>query len=82
MNLSHADRDYLREKLRKFGYSSLIPDELTRFHAYDYGFRAIFMDDRGHSPIDPDGRHHDRQLARQAELLFEGPGGFRTRATA
>lgn len=82
---SFGDRDYLRDKVsltRGTGYSTLTDEEKRRYHAYDYAFRAICLDDRAKSsPIDEGGRWHDASMVAQAERMFR-ERGFRTPGAA
>lgn len=51
--------------------SGLTDDELWRWHAYAYGFRAVALGIREeHSPIDPDGDWYDADLAARAEKFW------------
>jgi hypothetical protein len=42
-----------------------------RWHAYDYGWRRVFLFDRNpRSPIDPDGDWYNEEFADQVERMF------------
>ncbi len=67
-----ADRQRLSAKINGDGYSTLTDAELWNFHAYDYGWRRVFLSNRvPMSPIDPDGRWFDEAGALEAERMFQ-----------
>lgn len=60
----HADR--IKAKI---SVASLSADNRRRYHAYDYGWRRVLLDDR-RSPLDPEGEWFDAVLADQAERYW------------
>jgi hypothetical protein len=61
------------------GYSTLTEAERWNYHAYDYGWRRVFLSNHGgSSPIDPDGRWFDNDGATQAERMFLAQRSIRT----
>ncbi len=68
---TEADRAALSLKMTNDGYSALTESELWSFHAYDYGWRRVFLTNRGTvSPIDPDGRWYNSRAADESEQMF------------
>lgn len=61
----------MRKAMRDKGYSTFTDPELWQWHAYDYGWRRVYLKDRNErSPIDEDGAWYDPALATAAERVF------------
>ncbi len=57
--------------MKSDGYSTLTDAELWSYHAYDYGWRQLFVGGNvTSSPIDPTGRWFSPGGAHQVELMF------------
>lgn len=61
----------MRRKLRSEGYSGFTDAELWHWHAYDYGWRRVYLrDEKPISPIDDSGLWYDGTLADAAAGIF------------
>jgi hypothetical protein len=66
-------RESLQQKFKAGGYSwsALTHPERSQYHAYDYGWRRVVLDDAKRvSPIDQEGRWFDPYLIGQAEAMW------------
>lgn len=61
----------MRKTLRQAGYSSFTDNELWQYHAYDYGWRRVYLFSKSdQSPIDPQGQWFNGKMTEAAEKFF------------
>ena len=66
----------MRRKMRQEGYSVFTDAELWHWHAYDYGWRRVYLRDMNAvSPIDESGAWYDSTLVDAAQHVFPSREG-------
>lgn len=62
----------IRKKLRDSGYAAFTRDDVWYYHAYDYGWRRVFLNQRNEvSPIDEDGQWFNGLMVDRTEQVFQ-----------
>lgn len=73
-NLLHRNR--LLQRCKDEQYTLLTDEERWHYHAYDYGWRRIYLNSRNdRSPIDKKGAWFNSALADDAEKMFRSVTG-------
>ena len=72
----------IHRKMEAGGFRNLSDEDREHWHAYIYGSRRVWFNDRGTtSPVDPSGEWFNAQLADLAERFYQ-VGRYRYRRRA